>query len=215
MAGKGKWISRSPRSRSAAHRLGLGLGLALAAGCGPTYQYDQVNYAKEYDPRKHEYVIGVGDSLQVTVWRMPDLSSGAVVRPDGIITMPLIGDVAVAGSTPTQVREALKKRFAEFVKDETAAVTVAITSASSYRFVVSGNVARAGIFSSNYYVSVSEALAMAGGPNQFASTDQILLIRMDGPGKFRQIPINYDAIVSREHPEQDLVLKAGDTVFVP
>ncbi|MCC6554920.1 MAG: polysaccharide biosynthesis/export family protein [Polyangiaceae bacterium] len=200
------------------HPRGLLLALALlaaAVGCSPTYVYDAANYRKELDPRKREYVIGVGDSLQVTVWRMPDLSSSALVRPDGIITMPLIGDVHVAGSTPTQVREELKKRFAEFVKDETAVVTVAITAVNSYRFVVSGNVARAGIFSSNYYVSVSEALAMAGGPNQFASTDQILLIRMDGPDRFRQIPVNYDAIVSREHPEQDLVLKAGDTVFVP
>ncbi|HSO00154.1 MAG TPA: polysaccharide biosynthesis/export family protein, partial [Candidatus Nanopelagicales bacterium] len=183
--------------------------------CEPTYAYNPANYAKEHDPREHEYVIGVGDSLQINVWRMPDLSSGALVRPDGIITMPLLGDIYVAGSTPSQVRAAVQKRMAEYVKDETAVVTVAITTVNSYRFVVSGNVSRAGIFSSNYYVSVSEALAMAGGPNQFASTEQILLIRMDAPGKYRHIPINYDAIVSREHPEQDLVLKAGDTVFVP
>jgi polysaccharide export outer membrane protein len=189
--------------------------VGICAGCEPTYQYSPANYAKEYDPRKHEYVIGVGDQLQVTVWGMADLSSSALVRPDGVISMPLIGDVDVAGSTPTQVRTELTKRFAQYVKDQTAVVTVALTAVNSYRFVVSGNVARAGIFSSNYYVSVSEALAMAGGPNQFASTDQILLIRMDSPGKFRHIPINYDAIVSRDHPEQDLVLKAGDTVFVP
>ena len=188
---------------------------ALSAGCAPTYIYNPANYAKEYDPRTHEYVIGVGDSLQITVWRMPDISSGALVRPDGVITMPLIGDVSVAGSTPTQVREELKKRLSQYVKDETAAITVAVNAVNSYRFVVSGNVLRAGIFSSNYYVSVSEALALAGGPNQFASTKQVLLIRMDSPGKFRHIPISYDDIVSREHPEQDLVLKPGDTVFVP
>ncbi|WP_437744360.1 polysaccharide biosynthesis/export family protein [Sorangium sp. So ce302] len=193
-------------------------GLALAAfsaGCAPTYVYNPANYAKEYDPRKHEYTIGVGDQIRINVWRMADLSSEALVRADGVITMPLIGDVYVAGRTPTQVREELKKRLSEFVKDETAVITVAVTGINSYRFVVSGNVARAGIFASNYFVSVSEALALAGGPNQFASTDQILLIRMDSPGKFRHIPINYDDIASRKRPEQDLVLKAGDTVFVP
>jgi polysaccharide export outer membrane protein len=198
--------------------LAAAAGLALAAlslGCSPTYVYNPANYAKEYDPRKHEYVIGVGDQLRVNVWRMPDLSSEALVRADGVITMPLIGDVRVAGSTPTQVREELKRRFSEFVKDETAVITVAVTSINSYRFVVSGNVARAGIYTASHFVSVSEALAMAGGPNQFASTEQILLIRMDSPGKFRQIPINYDDIASRARPEQDLVLKAGDTVFVP
>ncbi|AKT37768.1 polysaccharide biosynthesis/export family protein [Chondromyces crocatus] len=189
--------------------------LVALSGCAPVYVYDSANYAKEFDPRAHEYVIGVGDSLQINVWRMADLSSGALVRPDGIITLPLVGDVFVAGSTPSQVRAAITKRLSEFVKDETAVVTIAVTSVNSYRFVVSGNVAHAGIFTSTYYVSVSEALAMAGGPNQFASTDQILLIRMDAPGKFRHIPINYDSIVSREHPEQDLVLKAGDTVYVP
>ncbi|EYF03044.1 polysaccharide biosynthesis/export family protein [Chondromyces apiculatus] len=189
--------------------------MLAASACGPTYVYDRANYAKEFDPRDHEYVIGVGDNLQINVWRQADLSSGALVRPDGIITLPLIGDVFVAGSTPTQVRAAITKRLSEFVKDETAVITVAVNTVSSYRFVVSGNVAHAGIFTSSYYVSVSEALAMAGGPNQFASTDQILLIRMDAPGKYRHIPINYDAIVSRERPEQDLVLKAGDTVYVP
>jgi polysaccharide export outer membrane protein len=194
----------------------MGLAVAaLSAACAPTYVYNPANYAKEYDPRKNEYVIGVGDNLQINVWRMPDLSSSALVRPDGFITMPLIGEIYVAGLTPTRVRDELKKRLSEFVKDETAVITVAINSANSYRFVVSGNVARAGIFTSGYYVSVSEALAMAGGPNQFASTKQILLIRMDGPGKFRHIPINYDAVVSRERPEQDLVLKTGDTLFVP
>ena len=202
--------------RGAPFAAAAGLALAaLSAGCAPTYIYNPANYAKEHDPRKHEYVIGVGDSLQVTVWRMPDISSGALVRPDGVITMPLIGDVFVAGSTPTQVREELKKRLSQYVKDETAVITVAVNTVNSYRFVVSGNVLHAGIFSSNYYVSVSEALALAGGPNQFASTKQILLIRMDSPGKFRHIPLKYDDIVSRERPEQDLVLKPGDTVFVP
>ncbi|KYF83215.1 polysaccharide transporter [Sorangium cellulosum] len=193
-----------------------GLALAaLSAGCSPTYIYNPANYAKEHDPRKHEYVIGVGDQLRINVWRMSDLSSDALVRADGVITMPLIGDVFVSGKTPTQVREELKRRLSEFVKDETAVITVAVTGINSYRFVVSGNVARAGIYASNYFVSISEALALAGGPNQFASTDQILLIRMDSPGKFRHIPVNYDDIASRKRPEQDLVLKAGDTVFVP
>ncbi len=194
-------------------------GLALAAfsaGCAPTYVYNPANYAKEYDPRRHEYTIGVGDQIRINVLaRWPTCRATALVRADGVITMPLIGDVYVAGRTPTQVREELKKRLSEFVKDETAVITVAVTGINSYRFVVSGNVARAGIFASNYFVSVSEALALAGGPNQFASTDQILLIRMDSPGKFRHIPINYDDIASRKRPEQDLVLKAGDTVFVP
>ena len=170
----------------------------LVAGCGgPTIVYDPANYAKEYDPRKHEYIIGVSDGLQITVWRNPDLSAGVTVRPDGTVTMPLIGDLKVAGSTPSQVKAEVTQKLSAFVKDESAVVTVAVTGVNSYRF------------------TVAEAIAMAGGPTRFADTDQILLVRTDPNGRVRQIPINYEAVRSRAQPEQDLVLMTGDTVFLP
>jgi len=188
----------------------------LVAGCGgPTIVYDPANYAKEYDPRKHEYIIGVSDGLQITVWRNPDLSAGVTVRPDGTVTMPLIGDLKVAGSTPSQVKAEVTQKLSAFVKDESAVVTVAVTGVNSYRFTVAGNVAHAGIFETHYYVTVAEAIAMAGGPTRFADTDQILLVRTDPNGRVRQIPINYEAVRSRAQPEQDLVLMTGDTVFLP
>src|SRR5262245_31131239 len=110
--------------------------ILFGIGCGPTYLYHSSNYAKEYDPRQHEYVIGVADSLHINVRDQNDLSGSAVVRPDGVITLPLLGDVSVAGQTPSAVREELKKRFSAYVKD--ALVTVAVTAVNSYRFVVSG-----------------------------------------------------------------------------
>ncbi len=195
-------------------RAALVLALSVGAtGCGARiYDYD---YGKEYDPRKHEYVIGPADGLAINVWRNGDLSFQANVRPDGTITMPLIGDLQVAAKTPSQVRDEITKRMQAFVKDESAVVTVAVTQVASYRFTVSGAVQQAGIFSSDYYVTVAEAIAMAGGPTRFADTEEIKLIRLGPDGNVREIPISYDLIKERQAPEMNLVLVTGDTVFVP
>jgi polysaccharide export outer membrane protein len=196
--------------------LGSLLSVMLLSACGgPEIVYDPANYRKENNPAKHEYIIGVSDTLQVNVWRNPEVSSAATVRPDGTITMPLLGDVKVEGRTPTEVKNEVTKRLSAYVKDESAVVTVAVTGVNSYRFTVAGNCTRPGIFTTRYYVTVAEAVAMAGGPTRFADTDQIILVRTDPNGRVRQIPINYDSVRSRDNPEQDLVLVSGDTVFLP
>jgi polysaccharide export outer membrane protein len=185
---------------------------ALVVGCSSSPKYD---YGKEYDPRKHEYVIGAADGLTINVWQNADLSTQALVRPDGTITMPLIGDVRVAGRTPSQVRDEVVKRLSQYVKAEAAIVTVAVSAVNSYRFTVTGNVTNPGSFQSQYYVSVADAIAMAGGPTRFADTDSVEVIRLGADGKMRRIPINYDEIQTRKRPEANLILVAGDTVYVP
>jgi polysaccharide export outer membrane protein len=189
----------------------------LLAACSgnPEIVYDPANYKKELNPAKHEYIIGVSDTLQINVWRNPEVSSAATVRPDGTITMPLLGDVKVEGRTPTEIKNEVTKRLSAYVKDESAVVTVAVTGVNSYRFTVAGNCAKPGIFTTRYYVTVAEAIAMAGGPTRFADTEQVILVRTDPNGRVRQIPINYDSVRSRDNPEQDLVLMTGDTVFLP
>jgi polysaccharide export outer membrane protein len=187
-----------------------------SSACGSSAPYyDPANYPKEYDPRAHEYVIGVGDSLKITVWRTPDLTSAETVRPDGTITLALIGDVSAADKTATEVRDLIKKKLADFIKDESAVVTVAVSAVNSYRFVVAGNVSRPGAFTSKYYVTIAEAIAMAGGPTRFADTGAVLLLRPEPHGKIRRIPVDYDKVSSFESPEQNLVIARGDTVYVP
>jgi polysaccharide export outer membrane protein len=181
-------------------------------GCGSSIRYD---YAKEYNPRQHEYVIGASDTLQINVWQNNDLSTQALVRPDGTVTMPLIGDLSVAGKTPSEVRAEITKKLGQYVKAEAAIVTVAVSAVASYRFTVTGQVQNPGTFSSNYYVTVAEAVAMAGGPTRFADTGKLELIRVGADGKTRRIPIDYDQIASRKRPEANLTLVAGDTVFLP
>jgi polysaccharide export outer membrane protein len=190
------------------------LGFLFLGACGSTTPY--YDYSKEPDPRKAgaEYVIGVSDDLEITVWKNPDLSTKASVRPDGTITLPLIGDVAASGHTPSQLKADITARLASFVKDEAAVVTVAVTHVNSYRFTVNGNVEHPGMFSSTGYVTVAEAVALAGGPNKYASPSGTVIIRSDAKGR-RRIPIDYDAVRAGLRPEANLVVIAGDTIYMP
>jgi polysaccharide biosynthesis/export protein len=185
----------------------------LLAACGaPAIHYD---YAREPDPRRSEYVIGVADRLAIKVWKNPDLSTEALVRPDGTITMPLIGDLTAAGRTPTQLRDEITRQLANYIRDESAVVTIAVVGVNSYSFTVSGNVEHAGIFKSEKYVTVLEAVQLAGGPNRYASADRMKLMRKDKNGQIRVIPVNYDDIVTGKRPEANLALFAGDEIYVP
>src|SRR3954462_11677011 len=144
--------------------------LALSA-CGP----EPFDYSREPDPRKKEFVLGANDALKITVWKNPELSGDARVRPDGTITMPLIGDVQAAGRTPSQLKDEISRKLSAYVKDDTAAVSIAVTEVNSYRFTVSGNVEHAGVFNAKYYVTAGEAVALAGGLNKFASPHRLVI----------------------------------------
>src|SRR5262245_60504532 len=187
------------------------LVVAACAARQPAY-----NYLEEPDPRKQEYVLGPSDVVRVTVWHNPDLSGDSAVRPDGTITIPLIGDLKAAGRTPHEVRDEISEKLKEFVKDEAAIVTVAVAAINSYRFTMACNFEPPGNYTANAYVTVSEAIALAGGPNRLASPEQIVIVRTgrkDGAPK--RIPIDYPAILAGKKPEQDLPVLAGDTVYVP
>jgi polysaccharide export outer membrane protein len=190
----------------------LVVALALWAGCVTNRSFD---YSKEPDPRGQEYVVGPADQLRINVWRDNDLSLEIKVRPDGTFTMPLVGDVRAAGKTPSQIRGEIAQQLTKFVKGEPAQVTVAVTAVGSYRFAVSGNVEHPGLFTSPYYVTVLEALAMAGGPNRFSAPDRSVILRTYSGGTTRQIPIDYDTLKTGERPEQNIVVLAGDTIYVP
>ncbi len=186
--------------------------LVLLSACATTSRYD---YSTEPDPRRGEYVIGVADQLSIRVWKTPELSTEATVRPDGTITMPLIGDLTADGRTPSELKGEITRQLAKFVRDEGAVVTIAVTGVNSYSFTVGGNVEHPGVFNSRKYVTVLEAMQLAGGPNRFASPKETKLLRRDRKGKVRVIPINYPAVLDDTQPEANLVLLAGDQLFVP
>ena len=189
--------------------LWLAIGIAVC-GSGAAIQYD---YSKEVDPRRTEYVIGIADQLQVRVWKNPDLSTEAVVRPDGTITMQLVGDILADGKTPSQLRQEITKLLSDYVKD--ALVTIAVTAINSYSFTVSGNVEHPGVFRSTKYVTVFDAVQLAGGPNRFASPRETKLYRRDRKGATRIIPVDYNAVAEGKEPQANLALLAGDRIDVP
>ena len=185
--------------------------LAFSAACATVETYD---YSKEPDPRKHDFLLGPADSLKITVWKNAEMSTDTRVRPDGTITMPLIGDLVASGRTTQQLRDDIVKRLQTFVRDEGAAVTVAVTEVSSYRYTVSGNVEHAGVYTSRFYVTIAEAIAQAGGPNRFADSERVLLLRSDGKGALRKIPVNYEAIRTGKNLDANIAILAGDIVLV-
>jgi polysaccharide biosynthesis/export protein len=185
----------------------------ILVACGNTLaKYD---YAKEPDPRNQEIILGVGDVVGINVWDQKDLNTEAVIRPDGTITMPLVGDIKAMGETPTALKERIKQQLANFLKMGAGnEVTVAVRAWKSYRFTIEGEVARSGVFSNDQYVTVSEALAMAGGLSRFAKHDEIRLMRHDKHG-YREIPLDYDALASGKRPDMNIFVMPGDQIYVP
>jgi len=185
-----------------------------AVSCGP--RAPDYDYSKEPNPRKTEFVIGVTDELEISVWKKPELSTSTTVRPDGTITMPLIGDIAAVGKTPSQLKQEIQRRISEYIKlDDSTTITVAVKAVNSYKFTVSGEVSQPGIHTSKSYVTVAEAIALAGGFTRFAKRDDITLLRRNQAGVVRRIPIVYSLIDSGQYPEMNLVVMAGDSIYVP
>jgi polysaccharide export outer membrane protein len=190
----------------------LGLLLSLV-GCGTTIVYD---YAREPDPRSEEYVLGSADVLHITVWQTPDLSTNATVRPDGTITMPLIGDVVAVGRTPSALCAEITTRLKSFVKDDALTVSVAVTEINSYQFTMAGNVEKPGLYNARRFLTVTEAVAMAGGPSRFAALSKVAIIRPAAAGpRPRRIPIDLGAIYAGTRPDMNIVLVRGDTLYLP
>jgi polysaccharide biosynthesis/export protein len=185
------------------------LALSACAARAPSSSYTT---AASSDPRRQPYVIGPSDVIRITVWKDPALSTEAVVRPDGTITLPATGELRAAGRTAADLQNEARQRVAALVNDPV--VTVSVVEVNSYRFTVAGNVENPGLFTSRYYLTVSEAVALAGGPNRYASTGDIVVVRRGERG-VQRISIDYDAILSGRNPEQDIVLLAGDAVQVP
>ncbi|HSR97556.1 MAG TPA: polysaccharide biosynthesis/export family protein [Kofleriaceae bacterium] len=195
-------------------RLVAALVLVLAAGCPP--KIPTYDYAKEPDPRNKELVLGVGDVIGINVWENPNLSVEATIRPDGTITMPLVGDLKAAGETPTSLKNRIKNQLQAYVKMQGTEVTVAVKAWRSYRFTIQGEVSKAGVFSSDQFLTVSDALALAGGLSRFAKRNEITLTRKDGKsGQVRHIPLDYESLASGKRPDMNIIVMPGDTIWVP
>jgi len=158
------------------------------------------------------YRVGAEDLLEITVWREDALKRDVLVRPDGGISYPLIGEVQAAGKTVDELREEITKRLEKFVPD--AAVSVTVLKTGSQRIYVLGKVTKPGEFPVGRNVDVLQALSMAGGLTPFADTNGIRIMRRDGDRQ-STLPFEYGRVIRGEKLEQNVLLRAGDVVVVP
>lgn len=160
------------------------------------------------------YVIGSEDVLDISVWKNEDLSRVVAVRPDGMISLPLLGDIRAAGLVPDDLRKEIVKKLKEYQKS--AEVAVIVQAVNSRRIYIVGNITNPGIYPIMSRTTVLQAIAMAGGFNQFASKNKLVLIRESGDGKSKKIRIRFGDIVDYKKAEDNnFILMPGDTIFVP
>jgi polysaccharide biosynthesis/export protein len=158
-----------------------------------------------------DYVIGADDTLHISVWKEADLTQTLPVRPDGKISMPLLDDVQAAGLTPMELASSIREKLKKYIADPR--VTVAVTAMNSRRIFVTGEVAHPGAMALLPSMRMLQALSSAGF-TQFAKLKDIYLLRTNN-GQQEKIPFNYKDVVKGKHPEENILLKPGDTVVVP
>lgn len=158
------------------------------------------------------YVIGSQDVLDISVWKEAELTRTVPVRPDGKISLPLLNDVQATGLTPTQLAESITTSLKKFVTDPQ--VTVIVAQINSQRVYIMGEVNRAGAYPLLPDMTFLQALSSAGGFTQFANLKKIYMFRTEN-GKQVKYPFNYKDVISGKRPDENVALKAGDTIVVP
>lgn len=163
------------------------------------------------------YRIGQDDILQVSVWRSPELSVTVPVRPDGRISVPLVGDVVVAGRTPDQVAADIKLKLAAFVREPQ--VSIILTELRSHEYLsrvrVTGAVRTPVSVPYRPGMTVLDAVLAAGGVTEFASADNTKLFRRNKSETLETLPIKLDRLMKKGDLENNLALQPGDIVTVP
>jgi polysaccharide export outer membrane protein len=180
------------------------LGLVLLTGTA---------IAQEALPTRDPYRINPGDVLQISVWKEQDLQRDLLVNPDGHFAFPLAGDMIAEGKTVEQLRVELVEKLSRFIPD--VVVTVAAMQLNGNKIYILGQVARPGDFVMTRTADVMQAIGTAGGPTPFAKLDEIKILRRGNDGSQIAIPFKYSDVREGRKLEQNILLRAGDTVVVP
>lgn len=160
-----------------------------------------------------DYVIGPGDVLAVNVWKDAELSRSMPVRPDGHISLPLIGEMQAAGQTATQLQRAIQQKLLSYMSHPE--VNVIVQEIKSRSFNVVGKVNKTGVYDLLRPITVLDALAQAGGFQDFARVTKIYVLRHTDGNSTRMLPFNYKQVVKGRALEQNVELQPGDTIVVP
>ncbi len=157
------------------------------------------------------YIIGAEDVLQVTVWKEPTLSGTIPVRPDGMISLVLAGDMPAAGKTPMQLAAEITTKLKKYIQDPT--VSVVVTAVNSQRIFLIGEVGHVGPVPLTAGMTPLQAIAAGGGLTPFANSKHIYILRGE-QGKQQKIPFNYKGALKGDS-RQNITLLPGDTIVVP
>lgn len=161
-----------------------------------------------------EYRIGPEDVLEIMIWKNADLTRTVTVRPDGKVSLPLIGDVQASGLTTEELKQVVTQRMKDYIA--TPEVSILVSNINSYFYYILGEVAKPGKYPLKERITVLQAISMAGGFTPFASKNGMALFRKDQMNsteiKFR---VRYDDIISSEDPKKNLEIQSGDTLVVP
>jgi len=158
------------------------------------------------------YKIGPEDVLNISVWKNEDLSRTVPVRPDGMISLPLLNDVQAAGLTAMQLRDVLTKKLTEY--EPSPEVSVIVTEVNSFRVSILGEVQRPARYDLRSPTTVLDAIALAGGFKDFAATDRIVILRPQGK-TMKRMPFNYKKVIAAGGEGENFFLQPGDIIMVP
>jgi len=159
------------------------------------------------------FVIGAEDVLTIAVWKEPEMSHQVPVRPDGMISLPLLGDVKASGLTPLQLQDELTTDMKKYISDPQ--VTVIVNQVNSLSFNVVGEVLKPGYYPLTRRMTVLDAIAISGGFRDFAKIKKIYILRTEADGKQVKLPFNYKNVIKGKNAQQNIEMQPHDTLVVP
>jgi polysaccharide export outer membrane protein len=202
------WVATATQAQMGAHAVS-----DASSAATPARASDAATPVQQASASDQKYVIGAADVLAVDVWHEQELSKVLPVRPDGKISLPLIGELQAGGQTPLQLQDTIAQRLKGYL--ENPQVTVIVQDTKSQSFNVVGEVLRPGSFTFGHPVSVLDAIALAGGLRDFAKSKKMYVLRTTADGAHQKLPVNYNDVVKGKRPLENIMLQSHDTVVVP
>ena len=217
----GKYVMLAAVLFSVSHARGLVLARPVGTSGGAT-AVGQAQRGKATAPQENapnakravdDYRIGPADVLAINVWKDAELSRTVTVRPDGKISLPLVGELEVSGLTAATVQRLISQRLVEYVSNPQ--VTVVVQEVKSQTYIIVGKVGKPGSYDLGRPTTVLEALAIAGGFLDFAKPSKVRIMRRGEGGTSETFYFDYNKVIKGKNNEQNILLKDGDTIVVP
>jgi len=161
------------------------------------------------------YIIGPGDTIQVFVWRNPELSVTVPVRPDGKVSTPLVEDLVAVGKTPTELARDIETELSEYIRSPQVNIIVTNPQSQFSKVTIVGQVGTPGSYAYREGMTVLDAVLEAGGLGEFAAGNRAKLVRKDESGKPMEIKVRLDDLLEKGKMKDNVALQPGDVLVVP